>query len=102
MTPAWKGAVIEELARRDQDATMPEWFGRARMELARRVGAEKSAIGKLLKPETTSSALVPKISKVLGIAMPVLGTDEEIAEIVSQLDDEGRRFALELLRRLVK
>ncbi len=102
MTPAWKAAVIAELDRRDADPAQPDWYKRARAELATRLGVDKSAITKLLKPGQTASAMVPRISKILGVAMPVLGTDEEIADLVSQLDDGGRALALELLRRLVK
>lgn len=106
MTPKWKADVIAELERRGADASDPAWFGRARVELARQLGVDKSAIGKLLapatpsKPEQTSSTLVPRISKILGVALPVLGTDAEIAELVGSLNERQRNLALELLREM--
>lgn len=102
MTSTWKAMVNAELDRRDADPADPAWYGRARTELARRVGRSKSIISKLLQPEQTSSALVRPISEILGIPRPVLGTNAEIAELVSRLDDKGLALALELLRRLVK
>jgi hypothetical protein len=108
MTSTWKAMVNAELDRRDADPSDPAWYGRARTELARRVGRGKSIISRLLqpslpgKPEQTSSALVRPISEILGVPLPVLGTNTEIAELVSRLDDRGVELTLELLRRLVK
>lgn len=102
MTSMWKAMVNAELDRRDADRSDPAWYGRSRTELARRVGRGKSIISKLLQPEQTSSALVRPISEILGIPLPVLGTNAEIAELVSRLDDKGVALALELLRRLAK
>ena len=102
MTSTWKAMVNAELDRRDANPSDPAWYGRARTELARRVGRGKSIISKLLQPEQTSSALVRPISAILGVPLPVLGTNAEIAELVSQLDDKGLALTLELLRRLVK
>ena len=108
MTSAWKAAVNAELDRRDEDPSDPAWYGRARTELARRLGRGKSIVSRLLqpaqpgKPEQTSSALVRPISQILGVPLPVLGTNAEIAELVSRLDDKGVALTLELLRRLVK
>ena len=102
MTAEWKALVVAALDRRDADASDPAWYGRAKTELARRLGRSKSTITKMLQPEQTNSALVPQVCKILDVPMPVLGTNSEIAELVSRLDDEDVPFALEFLRRLVK
>jgi hypothetical protein len=102
MTAKWKADAIAELDRRDRDPTAVGWYGRAYIALAEALGVDKSTIGKLLKDKTVSSALVPRISKILGIQQPVLGTDAEIADLVAQLDDESRYLAIVLLRKLIK
>lgn len=102
MTADWKAAVVAELERRDKDPHLLEWYGRARAELARQLGVDKSAVTKMLQPRQGSSEMVPRVSKILDLPMPVLGTDQEIAELVAQLDEGGRRLAVELLRRIVK
>jgi transcriptional regulator with XRE-family HTH domain len=101
MIDEWKAGVIAELDRRDEGSD-PAWHGRARTELARRLGRSKSTVTKMLQGKQTVSALVPMISKILNVPPPVLGTNAEIAELVRQLDDKGVELTLELLRRLVK
>ncbi len=102
MTAAWKAAVIAELERRHADAADPAWYGRSQTELARRLGRSKSAVGKLLKADQTASALVKPISDILGVQLPVLGTDDEIAELVAKMDPKKRPLAVELLRLMLK
>lgn len=81
-----------------------EELGISRIELARRMGLSeknRSIVTNMLKEGQNSSEYVPDACEVLGIGMPVLGTDAEIADLVSRLAPDDRKAVLQLIQRLL-
>jgi hypothetical protein len=79
-------------------------MGISRIELARLMGlkdSNRSIVTNLLKEGQNSSEYVPDACRVLGIGMPVLGTDAEIADLVSRLKPEDRDAILVILKRML-
>ena len=103
VTPEWRAHVLEVMAAR----------GVSKAELSRRIGVSDAAIT-LLLPERAgarvpkSSALVPAIHRVLGIAVPVAPQiSTEIDAVRAELDaawpslsEDDRRMLLDVARRL--
>jgi hypothetical protein len=109
MPPAWKAAAIAELDRRHKDPTLKDWYGRSRVELARRLGVDKSLISKMLvdkpgKRPQFSSKVVAQMSAELGIDVPYPTSDAETEglSLLRRMDEDTRKLAVEMLRRLVK
>lgn len=92
MTAAWKASVEAELTAR----------GWTRSELAQRTGLHKTVITSVLSERQVSSDAVPIICEALGIPMPVLGVDGEIAASLEKLTPEDKRTVLDLIRRLAE
>lgn len=91
MTPAFKLDVQRRL----------DELGWTRADLATRLKVAKSAITQMLGTKQTASALVPRVADVLGIAMPVLGTDSELAEMISRLPADKRDALLTIVRGMI-
>lgn len=92
MTPAWKASVDAALVARD-------W---TRTQLATACGVHKTVISAMLSERQVASDAVELVSNVLGIPMPVLGVDDEIAMNLAKLTAEDKRTVLDLIRRLSK
>jgi transcriptional regulator with XRE-family HTH domain len=88
MTPKFKADVQRALDER----------GWTRQDLAEKLHVAKSGITNLLGPNQTSSALVPRVAELLGIDMPILGTDAELADLISKLSPEARQALVVLVR----
>lgn len=102
ITERWLKDVEAELAKRDV-SNVNGWHGRARAELARKLDVSKSAITKLLSGKQGVSALVPRISAILEVDMPVLGAADDLIEfrdLLLGLQPEDRAVVLDLAKRL--
>ena len=94
LTPEWQAAVVARLAE----------LGKSRTWLAAQVEADKSAITVLLRPTTSVSRLVDKVTAVLGIPPPLIGADidqSDIVELVGQLDEADRAMTRDFILRLL-
>lgn len=87
MTPQWKALVRAKL-RGDN--------GWSAQKLADAVGVHKSAIGKMLKPEQTASAIVVQVSRALEIPTPTELKDALAAKLAA-LPDGARERILALV-----
>lgn len=75
--------------------------------LAAVVGVTKSAIGKLWKPETQQSRLVPAIHAALKKSPPKIDREDaqlmkDIAEDWDQIDETGRKIVRNLIKELAR
>lgn len=78
-------------------------LGMNQAELARRIGAERSAITVLLRATTAVSRLVKPVSDVLEVATPIISADEDSSDLlgmIEQLDEEDRKRAVDFVARL--
>lgn len=92
MTAAWKASVDAALEAR----------GWTRTQLAIECGLHKTVISSMLSERQVASDAVALVSSVLGVPMPVLGVDDEIAQTLAKLTSEDKRTVLDLIRRLTK
>jgi len=100
MTPAWKASVRTALKNNKLANRSPS----DQRQLADAIGVHKTAITKMFAAR--SSALVEPICRVLGLPLPMRGTDpdDELHQAIDRLDAKGQaellRFAQFLLSKL--
>jgi hypothetical protein len=98
MTPAWKQAVRAALADLGWNQSM----------LAKQAGVARSVVSAMLSEDQSSSDAVPLVCEALTnalgrpFAMPVLGVDDELAQVIDQLTPADREIILGHARRLLK
>ena len=73
-------------------------LGWRRTDLATRLNVSRGAITNMLQGKYGASELVPRVAALLEIPMPILGTDEELADMTSKLTPEQREAVKIILR----
>ena len=92
MTAAWKADVRRRL----------DEMGMTQTDLAHAARVTPGSITNMLSDEQESSVAVPAVAKALGIGMPAIDGDAELAQLIHSLDEGQKRLVLEMVRQLTR